>query len=64
MTLKSLRFRILQQKDGMVLFSGNGFGHGVGLCQYGAKSMALKKGAYQSILKKYYRNTQMVKAYE
>lgn len=62
--LKSLLFRIVQGKDGMVKFSGNGFGHGVGLCQYGAKSMALKKGTYRSILKKYYRNIQIVKAYE
>jgi len=36
------------------LFSGKGWGHGVGLCQVGAFRMAQKGATYEEILKKYY----------
>lgn len=37
------------------IFSGRGWGHGVGLCQVGAYGMALSGAKYRGILKKYYR---------
>jgi stage II sporulation protein D len=43
--------------DGRVetfVFSGKGWGHGVGLCQVGAYGMALRGARYDEILKKYY----------
>lgn len=44
-------------------FIGNGFGHGVGLSQYGAKEMAEFLGYdYQRILKYYYQGVDIVKA--
>ena len=39
------------------VFTGGGFGHGVGLCQYGAIGMAKAGKTYAAILKQYYRNT-------
>jgi len=50
--------------DGRVahfLFSGKGWGHGVGLCQVGAFRMAQKGAAYETILKKYYRGIKLEK---
>lgn len=35
-------------------FEGRGRGHGVGLCQYGARAMALQSKSYREILRHYY----------
>jgi len=43
------------------LFSGKGWGHGVGLCQVGAFRMAQKGATYETILKKYYRGIKIEK---
>lgn len=51
--LRSTLFTVAQ-KDGGVVFSGRGFGHGSGLCQWGARSMALKGIGVTEILKHYY----------
>jgi stage II sporulation protein D len=48
--------------EGRVLhfvFSGKGWGHGVGLCQVGAFRMAQKGATYDEILKKYYRGIKL-----
>jgi stage II sporulation protein D len=37
-----------------VVFSGRGLGHGVGLCQWGAKEMAGRGHDYRAILARYY----------
>jgi stage II sporulation protein D len=36
------------------LFTGRGWGHGVGMCQIGAFGMAIRGHSYQDILKHYY----------
>ncbi len=41
--------------------SGYGFGHGLGMSQWGAKAMAEKKKDYREILKHYYRETDLKK---
>lgn len=52
------------QKDGdNFVFSGGGFGHGVGLSQWGAKSMSDKGFSAAEILMFYYRNTELVRLY-
>ena len=56
--LRSTKF-VVQKKEGGYLFSGLGWGHGVGLCQWGAKGMAEKGMDYLSILKYYYRNVEV-----
>ncbi len=51
--LKSTRFTIYKQGT-LLLFKGIGYGHGVGLCQWGAKGMADEKRSFRDILGKYY----------
>jgi len=38
---------------------GRGFGHGVGMSQWGAYAMALQGRSYQQILSHYYRGTEL-----
>jgi stage II sporulation protein D len=45
------------------VFSGKGWGHGVGLCQVGAYRMAQAGANYRDILKKYYRDVRVSKYY-
>jgi stage II sporulation protein D len=47
--------------DGKVIFEGQGYGHGVGLCQYGALQMALEGKTYREILYFFYPNTILIK---
>jgi SpoIID/LytB domain protein len=41
------------------VFSGKGFGHGVGMSQWGAQGMAVKGSSYQQILAHYYVGTSL-----
>jgi stage II sporulation protein D len=43
--------------DGEVVLSGRGLGHGVGLCQWGAKELARRGLDYRAILRHYYPGT-------
>ncbi len=43
-----------------VFLRGTGYGHGIGLCQAGAKAMADKGATFQQILAQYYPNTSIV----
>ena len=45
------------------IFSGRGWGHGVGLCQVGSFGMAQAGADYTEILKKYYQGTKIKKIY-
>jgi stage II sporulation protein D len=47
--------------DQEVVFSGRGLGHGIGLCQWGAKEMARHGADYKSILSHYYPGTAVVR---
>ncbi len=51
--LRSTRFQIHQTEDEFV-FSGTGFGHGVGLCQWGTRAMANQGAQSHQILSHYY----------
>ncbi len=51
------------QGDNLVL-EGKGFGHGVGLCQWGAKKMGLEGKTPQEIIKFYYRNVDIQKLWD
>jgi stage II sporulation protein D len=46
-----------------VIFQGRGYGHGVGMCQMGAKGLAAKGIGYDSILSLYYQGTELKKLY-
>jgi stage II sporulation protein D len=58
--LRSTNF-VMAQKDGVYQFSGLGWGHGVGLCQWGAKGMAEAGAEYRGILKYYYQDVEVGK---
>ena len=45
----------------VVRFSGRGWGHGVGLCQWGARGLAVQGADYRAILRFYYPGTQVVR---
>jgi stage II sporulation protein D len=45
--------------DGAVVFETRGFGHGVGMSQYGARAMALEGADYEQILTHYYTGTKL-----
>ena len=44
-------------------FTGRGWGHGIGMCQYGAYGMAKMGLKYDEILKHYYTGIDLSKAY-
>jgi stage II sporulation protein D len=63
--LQSTRFELqpAQLKDnGNFVLRGYGFGHGIGMSQYGAKGMAQQGRGYQEILTHYYQGTQIAPA--
>ncbi len=60
--LKSTWFTARPYNGGW-LFRGRGYGHGVGLCQWGAKTMAERGKTYPEILKFYYPGTTLKKLY-
>ena len=51
--LRSTLFRVTAD-DGVFLFRGGGSGHGVGLCQWGARAQAEEGRDYRTILRHYY----------
>ena len=60
LNLKSTDFTITSKGD-TVEIQTLGFGHGVGMSQYGAQGMANDGYLYQDILKHYYQNTEITK---
>ncbi|HJV66189.1 MAG TPA: SpoIID/LytB domain-containing protein [Geomonas sp.] len=60
--LKSTNFEIKVAGDDC-LISGTGSGHGVGLCQWGAKQRAAEGFDYREILTYYYPGVQLAKEY-
>lgn len=52
--------RIVPRRKGYE-FSGHGYGHGVGLCQYGAKEMAARGKGYRQILDHYFPGAEIRK---
>ena len=58
--LPSNTFTIKKVSDGFC-FTTTGYGHGVGMSQYGAQAMALQGDNYKKILKHYYQGIEIVK---
>jgi peptidoglycan hydrolase-like amidase len=57
--IPSNEFSIVRKGDHLLL-AGVGNGHGIGLCQAGAKAMAESGASFQEILEHYYPNTNIV----
>ena len=60
--LPSTNFSLGLSGDTIVL-TGEGYGHGVGLCQWGARGSALRGMDYKQILRKYYPGAEIRRAY-
>ena len=59
-SLRSTAFTLVYA-DGVFTFTVTGFGHGVGMSQYGADKMARLGADYREILAHYYPGTELVK---
>jgi stage II sporulation protein D len=51
--IRSTAFQ-MRQAGSQIQFYGSGFGHGVGMCQIGAREMARQGQTYRDILRYYY----------
>ncbi|WNG46372.1 SpoIID/LytB domain-containing protein [Archangium minus] len=60
--LKSLGFDV-ERTSGGWHFNGRGYGHGAGLCQWGAKALADEGLSYRDILLHYYPGTELQQLY-
>jgi stage II sporulation protein D len=60
--LYSTKFKITKSGQDYI-FEGWGYGHGVGLCQWGANGMALAGHPYPEILTHYYPGAGILKIY-
>ena len=56
--IRSTRFTV-QIRDGRAFFSGQGWGHGVGLCQWCSQEMAVLGYDYEAILTHYYQGAKL-----
>lgn len=63
MKVKSTMINELKLEGDKVMIIGRGFGHGVGMCQYGALGMAKAGRSYQEILSHYYPGTKIKRLY-
>ncbi|MHC4303621.1 MAG: SpoIID/LytB domain-containing protein [Planctomycetota bacterium] len=50
-------------RDSTAVFDGRGYGHGVGMCQYGAETLARSGKSYEEILAWYYPGAEFTRAY-
>ncbi len=58
LSLRSSAFTITVKKD-QIIFTTQGFGHGIGMSQYGAAAMANEGSDYKKILKHYYQGIEI-----
>src|SRR5699024_2763065 len=56
--LRSNDFSV-EQKNDHFIFTTKGFGHGVGMSQYGANGMATEGNTYEDIIQYYYQDVQI-----
>ena len=60
LSLKSTFFEITKE-DSKIIIKNKGYGHGVGMSQYGAEGMSQAGYTYQDILKHYYTGIEIKK---
>lgn len=54
--IPSANFKVLEVTDTQIVLEGGGFGHGIGMSQYGANQMANANFGYKAIIEHYYNN--------
>ncbi len=57
--VKSLKMKIAPAAGGGWAIAGEGYGHGVGMCQWGANGMAKRGKGFREILARYYPGTRV-----
>ena len=62
--MKSTLLDSVQVENGKVLMEGRGFGHGVGMSQWGAYGMAKEGAGAEEIVRHYFRNVDIVRLWE
>jgi stage II sporulation protein D len=61
--LPSALFSIKKERE-MLVLEGQGYGHGVGMCQEGAMQMAEKNFSYYDIINHYYKNVRVIELFK
>jgi stage II sporulation protein D len=59
--LPSTNFQIVSRKNGLIIFKGKGFGHGVGMCQWGSIYLSRNGWDYKKIIEFYFPKTEIRK---
>lgn len=62
--LKSTKIKNIKKNSNGYSFSGSGFGHGVGMSQWGAYSMARDGKSAEEIIEHYFNDVEIVKEYD
>ncbi|MFP6738760.1 MAG: SpoIID/LytB domain-containing protein [Planctomycetota bacterium] len=62
-TVLSTSFSLVRQEAGEWVLAGAGWGHGVGLCQVGARGLVKQGLDYRQILLHYYSGSELAEAY-
>jgi SpoIID/LytB domain protein len=60
--LRSSNFKASFTRN-LVTFDGYGYGHGVGLCQYGAEALAKTGKKHRDIVRWYYPGAEIIQSY-
>ncbi|MEN3013083.1 MAG: SpoIID/LytB domain-containing protein [Endomicrobiia bacterium] len=60
-SIKSTKINDIEIRNKNIIFSGKGWGHGVGLCQWGAATLAFKGKSFKEIISYYYPFTTVKK---
>ena len=62
--LNSTQFEVVGRDDGLVEVHGRGYGHGAGMCQWGAIGRARAGQDFERILETYDPGAELVNVYE
>lgn len=62
-TIRSTNFKVQTQSGHFEFSGGKGFGHGMGMCQWGMQEMALRGFQAAEILKHYYPTMNLTRSY-
>ena len=63
-SVPSACFEVASQKKGEIVLTGGGFGHGIGMSQYGADAMGKEGKSWQDILKFYYNDVAITNVFD
>ena len=63
-SVPSACFEIKSQKKGTIVLTGGGFGHGIGMSQYGADAMGKEGKKWQEILGFYFKDVTFTNVFD